>query len=165
MPTYNDGYDVSGGVAVATVNDGYPTNGRPIHVTRTVTFTGGAGAGAAETAILFTVSGTILLDVYTAFISMSCASGGAGTLALGVTGSGAFWTSATAVASLTSNKWILGGSQAAAIGRDHIGGGSGSIGQITNDNLTWTIGTSSFTQGVIVFDLFYTPLTVGATVS
>lgn len=142
-----------------------------IHVRKTLTFTGAAGAGQSGSPIpLFTLTGRVILERGTAYLT-SGASAGGGTLAIGPTadttaimraipadgGTGfPYYVQATSGAGWRENWTDL---------IDSMGGGttfdnSGYTRNITiSQSIRGTVGTADITGGTLVVDLWYRPIT------
>lgn len=131
------------------------------HVRKTITFTGGAGAGAVGTVTVFTITGRTLLERFTCFCTNGLtAAAPSASLQVGVAGG--------------SNKIVDLIPDAENIDTDEWVSGSGSISASINDESIWprwfgsrtlstniivTIGSQNITGGVLVFDCWYLPIT------
>ena len=83
--------------------------------TKTLTFTGAAGAGQAASAItFFTVTGRVLIATLVAHCTTDLVSAGGGTLAVGVTGSTALFTAATLATTIDATEFWMDGTPTAA---------------------------------------------------
>lgn len=122
---------------------------------KTIAFTGAAGLGATGAVPLFTITGKVLIDRIIGVCTEDLASAGGGTLALGVTGATTLLIAATTATDLDLDElWVSATPNAngialpaalqnIAIAKDIIG----------------TVGTSAITDGTLVIDVWYTPIT------
>lgn len=135
----------------------------PRFTPKTATFTGAAGAGAQGTVALFTVTGMVMLESFHAFNTVTLVSGGAATLALGVTGSTSGFIAATAVAQFTGTGSPPGLFWDATGTVGNIRALQANMRQIqVTQNIFITIATADVTAGAIAFAAIWRPLTVGA---
>lgn len=142
------------------------------HATKTITFTGGVGAGdfdGTPVVTVFTITGRVLVSGLTAFCTSDLVSAGGGTLAVGVTAdTDAFIASATAT-DLDANDWWSGATSAAGaitlVDSVTQGATTSSRAKAVSTDIIITIGTADITGGVLVFDVFYSPLTDGGRLS
>ena len=120
------------------------------HARKTVTFTGAAGAGAVGTVAAFTITGRIWVTNVSGFCTTNLT--GAGTLDLGTaTSATAFLDQADATA-IDANDWLTTTTSTA--------GTSGlATGVFVSEDMILTIGTTDVTAGVLVFDVWYYPVT------
>lgn len=139
-----------------------------IHVRKTVAFDGTAGNGAVGTVTLFTISGRVIVERFTAYVTEDIATVGA-SLTVGTTAAGNSSSMLnTLVTSATAGTWLS----------DYWGKKAGSAPVGPNDGSTFAVGamafalditatvvTNAITDGTIVFDIFYRPLTDGATLT
>jgi hypothetical protein len=122
-----------------------------VHVRKTVTLTGAAGAGAAGAIALFTTTGRVLLDHVTAYIAAGVSAGG-GTLAFGVTG----LTTAIEAASNSvdgATGFLAAGAAPSAAKPDLLAGVPLAIAA----DVIATVGTADITGGTLVVDVWYRP--------
>lgn len=131
--------------------------------TKTVTFTGAAGAGEIGTVNVFTISG----DVEIAMEPVKCTTNlaGAATLQLGVTGTAtlfsAFWATFADASTFDAGEWWGG-----TTGSDGTPGGESGSGLLiaaSGANVILTVAAANVTDGVLVFYLWWRPLSAGAT--
>ena len=145
------------------------------HVRKTITFTGGAGAGAVGTVTVFTSTGAVQLVALWArcLTDLEDTVDGAefkvGWVSLpeavfdGTTGSGG----ALNLDDVNANQWLYGALQAGIGGvqgygtnlckTDAVDNGSIEL-AIANDDIIITISGQAITSGVLVFDCFYRPI-------
>lgn len=130
--------------------------------TKTITFTGSAGAGATGTVAVWTVSGSVWIPMVTSYCTtllteaLATATVSLGTatstaLLLPVTNSvnidaAEFWTTTNPA---TSSALAVASQQNALV----------------NENIIITCATQATNAGVLVFDCWYRPLTAGATLT
>lgn len=127
-------------------------------VTKTLTFTGGAGLGAIGNVPLFTTTGAVHIASIYGYVTVSLG-GATATLALGVTGSTALFIGATTATGMTStnNIWMSTTPTAAglalpAAAKDIL---------ITAD-IVGTVATAAITAGTLTVTVYYLPVSAGA---
>ena len=129
-------------------------------VRKSVSFDGGVGSGQVGTVALFTVTGAVAFYI-TAICTETLV--GAATIEVGTAGStaGIIAQVADATALLTGEIWY---DATPTTVLDTIA--NGRLGYIIGDgaDIILTVGAANVTDGTIVFQVWYTPLTVGATV-
>lgn len=138
----------------------------PTPVRKTVTFTGGAGAGAVGTVALFTVTGDVLLTDLRAKVTTTLADTVDGAFfSVGTaTSVGAFFDAANELTDLdtfVAGKWLL-DSTAGDFGSSLAYNETPPVG--IDENIIITVSAQAINSGVIVFYLQYTPLSAGASV-
>ena len=138
---------------------------RPFYprVRKTVAFTGAAGVGAQGTVAVFAVTGRVLLHRMIAFCTEDLA-GATATIELGATGftagiiaqttatdidNGEFWQDATPQA---NGRNFAAASEASSAPRDTL----------LSSGIILTVGTADITDGTIIFDAWWEPITDGA---
>ena len=131
------------------------------HATKTITFTAAAGAGAVETSTLFTTTGRVLLERFTAFCTSDLTSGGAATISLGVAGASVdSFIASTAFSDIDANEWWSDATPSSGTEEQIL---SNLFDRMTSfalsGNITFTVGTATITGGVIIFDVWYYPIT------
>lgn len=130
------------------------------HVRKTITFTGGAGAGAVGTITLFTITGRVRLDRMSAFCTASLVStGGTGTISLGVASSTGGLSSNKSADAIVANDWFTGVGVAAGISTDILYSSFTVDVYLLSESLILTVGTANVTSGTLVFDVWYRPIT------
>lgn len=131
-----------------------------IHAENHVTFAGGnandPGTLATTPYTLFKVSGLVAVKVYAVGVTTPV-SGGSGTLAVGVNGSGAILIAATTATSIAAHKnWF----NATPV----FGGLSSNFTEnVIDQDILLTVATGDVTAGSIRFIAIWRPLTLGAT--
>lgn len=128
----------------------------PQNITRkTVTFTGGAGAGAVGSVALFTVTGEVLIKSITAFCTTLLAEAApTATLALGVTGATTLFIAATNAVDIDADEfWVDATPDANGIA---IPAALKDI--IITQNIIGTVAAQNITSGVIRFDVVWQAL-------
>ena len=137
--------------------------------TKTITFTGGAGAGAVGSAVtIWTLTGRVMLFHITCFCTTTVVStAGTGTIALGVATTTSAFVSTTTMGAgtLAANDWWNGAnSTPAEIGQEILPFSAGAP-QTLNESIIITVATNAITSGVLVFDCWYRSLTTGGSLS
>lgn len=141
------------------VRAGVDSANRLIHVRKTVTFDGTAGNGAVGTVALFNITGRVGLHDLTIFCSESLEEGGAtATMTLGTASGPDFIISTTTATALVANEWWNDTTPTNA-GICTTVGSFLSSRPSASESLIITVGAQSVSNGTLVFDLFYKPLT------
>ena len=135
----------------------------PLRAQKTITFTGGAGAGAFNDIVaVFAITGRVLINKMTGFVTTTLVSAGGGTISLGTATNVASIFQATN-ATLAVNRWWVDPTGAAGIASPlyvHTGGNVASnYEKLTSEAIQINVLTANVTAGVIVFDCWYTPVT------
>ena len=137
----------------------------PTRVSKTVTFTGAAGAGAVGTVALFTVTG----DVQVTGLWIKCTTdmteaGSSATIGTGVTGATGYFYGGMGIGQ--GARWFNGdGSWTTAAGGNLINDGSDHEGAASiSANILFTITDQNVTGGVVTVYVNYIPLSAGASV-
>ncbi len=127
-------------------------------VSKTLTFTGGAGLGAIGNVPLFTRTGAVHVASIYGYVTVSLG-GATATLALGVTGNTALFIPATIATGMTNtnNIWMSATPTAAglalpALEKDIL---------ITAD-IVGTVAVAAITAGTLTVTVFYLPASAGA---
>lgn len=126
------------------------------HVTKTMTYTGAAGAGEAASPVsLFTVTGEVLVVAVTAFCTtLLTESGATATIALGITGSTTLFIAATNAVDIDANEfWVDTAPDANGV---LLPAGLQNV--VITDNIINTVATTNVASGVIRYDVYYIPL-------
>lgn len=136
------------------------------HSTKTVAFSNAAGAGAQGTVTVFTITGRVLVHAITAFCTELMA-GVNSTIELGVTGDIDGFIAQTTASNLAADEWWAAAAPPTASGvtlADSVTGGitTSQRAKAISGNIFVTVATADLTDGTIVFDVLYTPLTDGA---
>ena len=138
------------------------------HSTKTIALDGTAGNGAETSDVtVFTITGRVFIHQIVAFCTESLLSAGGGTLALGVVAdTDAFLGSITATNLDTNDWWTAAtGTPAGAVTygfQTTSDASTSALSKAVATDIIITIGTADITDGTIVFDVIYTPLTDGA---
>lgn len=138
-------------------------NAQPsVFVSKTVTFTGAAGLGAAGAVPWFTTTGQVRIKSISGRILTSVTGTAGDTLALGVTGSTALFIGATALAALVSTTPVWVDATPVATGKAI----PAALKEIAiAANIIGTVAGTALTAGAIALDVEYVPLTPGASLS
>jgi len=136
------------GKVMANVNDSTYKNKK--YVRKTVTFTGGASAGAVGTINLFSVTGNVRAKL-TAVCTENLVSAGGGTLEVGISGNTASIIAQTAATDIDNGETWKDASPDANPAVDDV------MSHIiaNGSDIIATVGTDAITDGTIVFDLEY----------
>ncbi len=135
------------------------------HSTKTITFDGTAGNGAQGTVTVFTLVGRVRSLWIAAFCTEDLV-GATGTLTLGTTGDVDGFIALTTATDIDANDWWT--AAVPAVGSKsplevETGGLVTSQGpKLLSENIILGVLTADITDGTIVFDVLYTPLTDGA---
>lgn len=135
--------------------------------TKTIAFTGAAGLGqVASPVTIWTITGRVLLLHGTAFCTETVVStGGTGTIALGsASNTGRLISALTVgVGTLAVNEWWSPANTQAGVEYEWGSTTSGNgVGWGVAENIIITVATNAITDGTLVFDCWYLPITVGA---
>ena len=139
--------------------------------TKTITFTGGAGAGAVGNVTVWTISGRVLLvSMPPAFCTtLLTESGPTATVSLGTTTSTALIIAPTNSTLIDANEWWDSETDGAIIegsGVELLGAGGLTSGLAISQNIVITCAVTNTNAGVLVFDgCWYRPLTSGASLT
>lgn len=126
------------------------------HVRKTITFTGAAGAGATGTVVVFTITGRVLVNMFTAFASTGLTEAGAtSTIAFGVTGSTAIFLAQLNSVDIDTDEWWNDTTPDVAAAQVD----ATAIDIAIAADIILTIGTQAVSAGVLVIDIWYTPIT------
>lgn len=135
------------------------------HSTKTIALDGTTGNGEAGTVIVFTITGRVLVHAITAFCTEDLVSAGGGTVELGVAADTDAFIAQTTATAVDVNEWwqIATPSAGANTLADSVTGGltTSQRAKTVSTNIIITVGTADVTDGTIVFDVIYTPLTDG----
>lgn len=139
------------------------------HKTKTVAFAGGVGTGAAGPVTVFTITGRVLVHKITAFCTESLLTTGAATVALGVAADTDAFIFATTATEIDINEWWTGITAGAADQGAHTLAYNAAAGQTVNQqnktvsqDIIITVASFDVTDGTLVFDVWYDPITSGA---
>lgn len=133
---------------------------------KTVAFSGAAGNGAIGTVALFTVTGRVWIDAIVPFCTEDLV-GATATLAVGTASQTAGILAALTATDLQANEFWLNSTPAAgAINTSHSALGTTSTGliwKLVSESIIATVATAAITDGTIIFDVIWRPLSSGAT--
>lgn len=134
------------------------------HLTSSWTFVAGTtGAVAAHT--VFTITGRVFVDLITAFCDTTLTSGGTPAITLGTAADGdAFIAAPTGGAPglAGGDWWTSAASSAGSVGPTTVVTGERTTSQrfkLLSESVVLDIPTSTVTGGVLVFDIWYRPIT------
>lgn len=128
---------------------------------KTITFTGGAGAGAVGTVTVFTISGIINVIRLIPYCTDSLISAGGGNISLGRTGGLTSLIGATVATALdVGHHWTTTTPSFAFVALPALFNNS-----LYNSTVLIDVTVADVTAGTIVFHLEYTPISAGATIS
>lgn len=129
---------------------------------KTVTFTGGAGAGAVGTVTCFTVTGEILVVALSTYCSTNLTEAGAtATLTLGVTSSATLFIGSTNSTDIDAGEFWVSTTPTA----NGIALPAPMKDIVITDNVILTCGTQATNAGVLRLDMYWMPLSSDAAVS
>ncbi|MDZ4250920.1 MAG: hypothetical protein U0990_12665 [Candidatus Nanopelagicales bacterium] len=139
-------------------------------VTKTITFTGAAGAGEVGTVTVFTVAGRVFVNRITAYCTTLLDEALAtATIALGTAGDTDGFIGATNAVDLDALEWwtaaspVVGSKSPLKV---ETGGlVTGQIDKMVSEDIIITVGAQNVDAGVIVFDVWYDPITSGGSLS
>src|SRR3972149_2261352 len=120
--------------------------------------------GPVGTVTVFTVTGRVFIEQLTCFCTTLLGSAGAPTLSFGPVGNTALIIPVIAAAlDIDSNEWWAGATPVAggvSFGKAAAGGPTTAApNHAISANLILTVGTADITSGVLVFDVWYEPIT------
>ena len=127
------------------------------HVRKTVAFDGTAGNGAVGTVDVFTLTGRIWAAAWSVYCTEDLV--GAGTLAMGTAGATTALMAGLADATtLDAGKWWDGADEAAVADAAPMST-TNTPGKALDGDVILTVGSTDITDGTIVIDLWYMPIT------
>ena len=134
------------------------------HARVTIAFTGAAGLGAVGTVALFTITGRIWIDTLTAFCTEALAEAAASaTVACGVAADTDAFIAVTNAIDIDLNEWWNSATPAAGAvtitGTGTTGPSTLQKRKLVSTNIILTVAAQNITDGTIVFDVFYMPVT------
>lgn len=125
------------------------------YASKTITFTGGAGAGAVGSVAIFTVTGEVLIAVMAPMCTtLLTEAAPTATLALGVTGSTSLFIAATNAVDIDANEFWVDATPDA----NGIAAPSALKDILITDNIIGTVAAQAISTGAIRFDLWYLPM-------
>lgn len=132
------------------------------HARKTVTFDGSAGNGAVGNVTVFTITGMVMVETLTAHATTSLVSSGStATLAFGSSGNPSWLTGPMGADLLAADYWWSQNENAdAGIGCAIFSPGTGGVSNVTTmQSIILTVAEEAVTDGVLVIDCWYRPLT------
>lgn len=132
---------------------------------KTLAFTGATGLGDLETGnpiTLFTVTGAVHIDDFTAYCTETCVSAGGGGLSVGTASDGDGLIALIGATNIAAGDFWMGGAAlpSGTCGSSSTQGSSTSVhSKVLAENIILTVATADVTDGTIVFDVWYTPIT------
>ena len=144
-----------------------PTPGSELrHVRKTITFTGGAGAGQLSSAItVFSITGRVLLDSLYAYVSTALVSAGAATTSLRFSSNTQDLTNSVPVDTAAADRWMDDNAVAFTKAGEVLGFYSSAQAPrwgVSHDVQMDVVdggGGADITAGVLVIDCWYRPMT------
>jgi hypothetical protein len=134
---------------------GSPGGAQTKRISKTITFTGGAGLGAVGAVPIFTTTGEVLIAALVPFCTTLLTEASAtATLALGVTGSTSLFIAATNAVDIDANEfWVDTAPDANGVAVP------AALKDIAiTDNVIGTVAAQAVNGGVLRFDCYYVPL-------
>lgn len=127
----------------------------PIHVRKVIAFDGSAGNGAVGQVVIFTITGRVVIDRMTGFVTESLASAGGGSISMGTPTKVTQYLSAVTATGWVANDWTR-STGVASTDSDTI---LGTTPDPTSENVTYDVTVGDITNGTVVIDAWYTPVT------
>ena len=132
--------------------------------TKTIAFTGAAGLGAVGTVTVFTITGRVYIEPIVCFCTETLEEAGAtATIALGVADdTDAFIGQVNATTVALNDWWTAAVSLPGAVTSGAAAGSGATTSshwKTVSGNIIITVGAQNVTNGTLIFDCFYTPLT------
>lgn len=139
---------------------------------KTIAFDGTAGNGAVGTVTVFTITGRVAVLYITAFCTENLTSDptpGGATIALGTANRSAKFIGSTTAENLDINEWWVDGTPLTEavniINQTTNGADPSQMNVVCSANIVVTVGTDDVTDGTIIFDVWYYPVTDGASLA
>ncbi len=132
----------------------------PEHVRKTIAFDGAAGNGAVGTVIAFVLTGRVKIEDWTIFCTKDLV--GSATVDFGVASQvAAFMTQRADAEAIDANEWVVPNADTQQAGRTPSAarGGLTLLPLAVSTNPILTIGAADITDGTLVIDLWYRPIT------
>lgn len=129
---------------------------------KTIAFTGAAGLGAVGTVAIGTVTGRVFIHRITAYCTESLV-GATATISLGVTGATTFFVASTTAEDIDTDEWWFDTAPDAAA--FDISSSTGAFTSVIAADIIATVGTANITDGTIVFEVVWEPVSVGGSLS
>lgn len=137
------------------------------HSTKQIAFDGSAGNGAVGTVLVLTITGRVIVHALTAFCTEDLVSAGAGTVECGTPTTSTDFIAQTLATLIDVNEWwmdatpVAGSTLIKLPASSADGAGAAQAFKALSDNIILTIATGDITDGTVVIDVIYTPLTDG----
>ena len=135
-----------------------------IHVRKTVAFDGTAGNGAVGTVNVFTITGRVIVERLSAYVSVVLASTSSlGTLSLGTTSDTVYFVNTSNYTDVVDKFLTTSGAGSKAGIAQQLGlkpyNGFTAVPSDMAENMILTVATQPYTSGSIIFDAWYLPIT------
>ena len=135
---------------------GFPLQRKRTHARATIAFTGASGLGLVDVAVpVFTITGRVLVHAMTVFCTETL-EGATATIALGTTTGASNHIGATTATSIAANDWWI-DTTPLEIGTAQIP--SSMRDMVLSEDVIITPATATVTNGTLVIDVFYEPIT------
>ena len=137
-------------MAMATI----PTPGSELrHVRKTITFTGGAGAGAVGTITVFTITGRVFIERHSEWsVTAPASAGGTAVVDYGFTSATQFWVADAPESYTDSDSYFT-------EAPDRVININNTNAPFTPDDIVLTVKNEALTSGQLIFDIWYRPIT------
>lgn len=129
--------------------------------TKTITFTGAANLGAVGNVPIFTVTGAVIVRAVIGIATVTLASTGAATIALGTTNQTARFIAATTATNITSTNTLWATTTPT---QGSIDAPAGLVNVFVTENIVGTVATAAVSAGAIAFTCIYDALGSGSVV-
>lgn len=133
------------------------------HSRATVAFDGTAGNGAVGTVTVFTITGRVWVETFLAFCTEDLASAGGGTIQAGTTSDPDGFVPSTTATDIDNNEWWSSATPApgaVSVPNNNTGGLTTLLRRKQmSESAILTIGTGDITNGTIIFDVWWMPIT------
>lgn len=137
------------------------------HVRKTIAFTGAAGLGAIGDITVFTITGRVFISRVTAFCTEDLVSAGAGTISLGTATRVTKFIALTTATTIDTNEWWVDGTPiteaANTINQTTNGSDPSQLAVVLSADVIIDVLTGDVTDGTIIIDMWYIPITDSAT--
>ena len=131
-----------------------PTPGSELrHVRKTITFTGGAGAGAVGTITVFTITGRVFIERHSEWsVTAPASAGGTAVVDYGFTSATQFWVADAPESYTDSDSYFT-------EAPDRVININNTNAPFTPDDIVLTVKNEALTSGQLIFDIWYRPIT------
>ena len=131
--------------------------------TKTIALTGAAGLGAVGDVTVWTITGRVIVCWLTAFCTEDLASAGGGTISLGTASRVTKFLASITATTLDINEWWVDGSPLSEalniINQTTNGSDPSQMNVVLSSDVIIDVLTADVTDGTIVFDCWYLPIT------